>query len=44
MSVYDNMAFGLKMRKTAKDEIKKRVEDAARILGCARVSRPRTGI
>jgi len=33
MSVYDNMAFGLKLRKTPKDEIKKRVDEAARILG-----------
>jgi multiple sugar transport system ATP-binding protein len=33
MSVYDNMAFGLKLRKTAKDEIKRRVQDAAEILG-----------
>jgi len=33
MTVYDNMAFGLKLRKTPKDEIKKRVEDAAEILG-----------
>ena len=33
MSVYDNMAFGLKLRKFAKTEIKKRVEDAAEILG-----------
>lgn len=33
MSVYDNMAFGLKLRKTPKDEIKRRVEDAADILG-----------
>lgn len=33
MTVYDNMAFGLKMRNTAKEEIKKRVEDAAKILG-----------
>ena len=32
MSVYDNMAFGLKLRKTPKDEIKRRVEEAARIL------------
>jgi len=32
MSVYDNMAFGLKLRKTPKDEIKRRVEDAAEIL------------
>jgi len=33
MSVYDNMAFGLKLRKTPKAEIKKRVEKAANILG-----------
>jgi multiple sugar transport system ATP-binding protein len=33
MSVYDNMAFGLKMRKFDKDEIKSRVERAAGILG-----------
>ncbi len=33
MSVYDNMAFGLKLRKTPKDEIKRRVEDAAETLG-----------
>jgi multiple sugar transport system ATP-binding protein len=33
MSVYDNMAFGLKMRKFQKPEIKKRVEQAADILG-----------
>jgi multiple sugar transport system ATP-binding protein len=33
MSVYDNMAFGLKMRKFDKAEIKKRVDNAAGILG-----------
>jgi multiple sugar transport system ATP-binding protein len=33
MSVYDNMAFGLKLRKTPKDEIKRRVEEASDILG-----------
>jgi multiple sugar transport system ATP-binding protein len=33
MSVYENMAFGLKLRKTPKDEIKKRVEEAASVLG-----------
>ncbi|UUX33047.1 ABC transporter ATP-binding protein [Fundicoccus culcitae] len=33
MTVYDNMAFGLKLRKYKKDEIKKRVDDAAEILG-----------
>ena len=32
MTVYDNMAFGLKLRKTPKAEIKKRVEEAAAIL------------
>ncbi len=33
MSVYDNMAFGLKLRKIAKDEIDRRVKEAAKILG-----------
>ncbi|MFC1737029.1 ABC transporter ATP-binding protein [Candidatus Hydrogenedentota bacterium] len=33
MSVYKNMAFGLMLRKFPKDEIKKRVNDAAQILG-----------
>jgi multiple sugar transport system ATP-binding protein len=32
MSVYDNMAFGLKLRKTPKDDIDRRVKEAARIL------------
>ena len=32
MSVYDNMAFGLKLRKTPKDEIDRKVHDAAKIL------------
>ena len=32
MSVFDNMAFGLKLRKTPKEEIKRRVEEAARVL------------
>ncbi len=32
MTVFDNMAFGLKLRKTPKDEIKRRVHEAARIL------------
>lgn len=32
MSVYQNMAFGLQLRKTPKDEIDRRVKDAARIL------------
>jgi multiple sugar transport system ATP-binding protein len=33
LSVYDNMAFGLKLRKFSKDEIKRRVGEAADILG-----------
>jgi multiple sugar transport system ATP-binding protein len=33
MSVYNNMAFGLKLRKFPKAEIKARVDEAARILG-----------
>ena len=33
MTVYDNMAFGLKMRKFPKTEIAKRVGEAAEILG-----------
>lgn len=32
MNVYDNMAFGLKLRKTPKEEIDRRVRDAAKIL------------
>ena len=32
MSVFDNMAFGLKLRKTPKEEINRLVNDAARIL------------
>ena len=43
MNVYDNMAFGLKMRGLDKGEIRRRVGDAARILGLAEVlaKRPR---
>jgi multiple sugar transport system ATP-binding protein len=33
LSVYDNMAFGLKLRKMPKEEIKRRVSEAAEILG-----------
>jgi multiple sugar transport system ATP-binding protein len=32
MTVFDNMAFGLKLRKFAKDDIRRRVDEAARIL------------
>jgi multiple sugar transport system ATP-binding protein len=35
MSVYDNMAFGLKLRKTPKADIDRRVKEAADILGLA---------
>ncbi|UTR14198.1 sn-glycerol-3-phosphate ABC transporter ATP-binding protein UgpC [Salipaludibacillus sp. LMS25] len=33
MNVYENMAFGLKLRKFKKEDIDQRVKDAARILG-----------
>jgi multiple sugar transport system ATP-binding protein len=33
LSVYDNLAFGLKLRKTPKEEIKRRVDEAANLLG-----------
>ena len=33
MTVYDNMAFGLKLRKYSKEDIDKRVREAAQILG-----------
>jgi multiple sugar transport system ATP-binding protein len=33
LSVYDNIAFGLKIKKLPKNEIEKRVQNAARILG-----------
>jgi multiple sugar transport system ATP-binding protein len=37
MSVYDNLAFGLKLMKTPKAEIRERVQDAARILDLERL-------
>jgi multiple sugar transport system ATP-binding protein len=33
MTVFENMAFGLKIRKYSKEEIKSRVEEASKILG-----------
>jgi multiple sugar transport system ATP-binding protein len=44
MSAYDNMAFGLKMRSLPKAEIRRRVTDAARVLGLEQVlkKKPRT--
>jgi multiple sugar transport system ATP-binding protein len=43
MSVYDNMAFGLKMRNLDRREIRRRVESAAKVLGLEEVlgKRPR---
>ena len=37
LSVYENMAFALKLRKTPKDEIDKKVKEAARILDLEKV-------
>ena len=33
MSVYENMAFGLKVKRVPKDEIRRRVKDASEVLG-----------
>src|ERR671939_2108374 len=33
LSVYENIAFGLRLKKTPKDEVEKRVHEAARLLG-----------
>ena len=38
MSVYDNMAFGLKLRKVPKDQIDKMVKEAARLVDMAGVN------
>ena len=37
MTVFDNMAFGLKLRKVPKEEIKQKVEEAAKILDLERL-------
>ncbi len=37
MSVYENMAFGLKLRKYSKEEIDQRVQRAAKILGLSSI-------
>ena len=39
MTVYDNMAFGLKLRKVPKDEIDKMVREAAKILDLGSIIR-----
>jgi multiple sugar transport system ATP-binding protein len=41
MNVYDNMGFGLKMRGVDKAEIKRRVTDAAQVLGLTEVLKKR---
>ena len=41
MNVYDNMAFGLKMRRLDRGEIRRRVENAARVLGLTEVLKKR---
>ena len=43
MSVYDNMAFGLRMRKYSREEIDRRVRDAAKALGIDMLLRRRPG-
>ncbi|MGE0600012.1 MAG: ABC transporter ATP-binding protein [Dehalococcoidia bacterium] len=39
MSVFDNMAFGLRMHRTPRDEIRRRVENAAQALGISELLR-----
>ena len=41
MNVFDNMGFGLKMRGIDRNEIRRRVDDAARILGLSEVLKKR---
>ncbi|HVU79227.1 MAG TPA: sn-glycerol-3-phosphate ABC transporter ATP-binding protein UgpC [Gaiellaceae bacterium] len=43
MSVFDNIAFGLKMRRTDKTELKRRVNEAARVLGLTTELRKKPG-
>ena len=43
MTVFDNMAFGLKLRKIAKDEIRGRVDNAARLLDIEPLLKRRPG-
>src|SRR5687767_7157276 len=43
MTVYQNMAFGLKLKKTPSKEIKQRVEDAANIVGLTPYLKRRPG-
>jgi multiple sugar transport system ATP-binding protein len=41
MNVYDNMAFGLKLRKASRQEIERRVHEAAALLGIGHLLRRR---
>ncbi len=43
MDVFENMAFGLRSRKVPKAEVRRRVEDAARVLGLAEHLKRRPG-
>src|SRR4051794_26827058 len=43
MNVYDNMAFGLKLHRVPKDEIRRRVEHTARMLGIDELLRRKPG-
>ena len=43
MSIYDNLAFGLRVRKFPKDQIDRRVREAAAILGIERVLESKPG-
>ena len=41
MNVFENMSFGLRLRKFSKEDIKKRVEDAAKVLGISELLKRR---
>ena len=41
MTVFENMSFGLRLRKFSKEDIKKRVEDAAKVLGISELLKRR---
>ena len=41
MTVFENMSFGLRLRKFSKEEIKKRVEEAAKVLGISELLKRR---
>jgi multiple sugar transport system ATP-binding protein len=44
MTVYDNIGFGLRMKKTAKPEIRRRVEEIARVLGLRDLLKRKPGV